>query len=88
MQKEEGKPTYEELLEEVEMLRKVNSDWEHDYNSLLKRYNETLASRYRKSSEAVDKDQLSLFDEAELAVCDGAFNDDEGKDDSLVDFSQ
>lgn len=88
MQKEEGKPTYEELLEEVEMLRKVNSDWEHDYNSPLKRYNETLTSRYRKSSEAVDKDQLSLFDEAELAVCDGAFNGDEGKDDSLVDFSQ
>lgn len=84
MQKEGGKPTYEELLEEVEMLRKVNSDWEHDYNSLLRRYNETLASRYRKSSEAIDKDQLSLFDEAELATCDGAFNDDEGKDDSLA----
>lgn len=80
MKTEERKPTYEELWKEVEMLRKANSDWEHDYSALLRKYNEVLASRFRKSSEIIDKSQLSLFDEAELDACDGAFNDDEEKD--------
>lgn len=41
-------------------------------------------SRYKRSSETIEKAQLSLFDEAKLDVCDGAFNDEEEKDGALV----
>lgn len=98
MKHEERRLSYEELLRKLEdaekradaaekkvvLLEAVNSEWEKDFKEVCDRYNALLSSRYKRSSETIDKDQLSLFDEAELDVCDGAFNDEEEKDDAPV----
>lgn len=47
-----------------------------------------LASRYRRTSEAISSDQLMLFNEAELGVEDGVLNDkseDLPEDDNAAD---
>lgn len=91
MKDEKRKPSYEELekriavLEShVKLLENANADLEKENRFITSKYNELLASRFRKSSEAADKDQLLLFNESELAACDGAFNDEEEKDNTPV----
>lgn len=63
MKDEKRKPSYEELekriavLERhVKLLENANADLEKENRFITSKYNELLASRFRKSSEAADKD--------------------------------